>query len=400
MEQSQSGDLIQDGLRIAQAFGRELEPDQRARRMTYQLVVSARQWRESGHRWNPADALERAGLTDHVGERWIDARALGYLAELTRQLGPLATTPAALYWAARIGVEPWLVLGLLRREGISLPGAAGLRVPWEVIRRINRWSLALCVLAFALCETAKECEEPSDAERVRLDWPLLWNLRHLVPHPLALDPETARSFVEACANCDPVVRASDCLLEALWSEVRLLDSVRALVQRRPLSDPSLAGQPKQRTAALDEYPRDAWVEAVLTAAAYWLLHPERIADEMAELMAAEMSGETGEPLPPVFRLEPSNGAERWQRASEVLGPLLSNGYADAVRAALQVPENSVGGLLAGRWEQWARLVLFESVLREAYGAVSALLVDPLAAMERTRPRAERLLGPLDRPLGT
>ena len=391
--------LIEEGRRIAEAFARELDPDQRGARMARQFFAAATEWCASGARWNLADAVREAGLDDRIGEEAIDVRALDYLAALTGQLGPLATTPAALHWAAAIGVEPWLVLGLLRREGFALPAAQELRVPWEVIRRINRWSLALVVLAFPVCEAARADGPKTEPERVRLDWPLLWNLRDLAPHPLALDPETARAFVDACTACDPVVQVSDCLLEGLWWEGRFLDSVRAIVERRPLSDSSMAGQPKQWTAALDEYPRDAWAEAVLTAAAYWVRHPERMADEMAELMAAAFSGGAHEPLPPVFRLRLSDGEERWQRVSALLEPLLRSRYAERLRAVFDLPDGDMGEFLDGRFDRWARVVLFESILREAYGAMSALVCDPLRAMERTRLRAERLLGPLDRPLG-
>jgi len=49
-------------------------------------------------------------------------------------------------------------------------------------------------------------------------------------------------------------------------------------------------------------------------------------------------------------------------------------------------------------ENCARIVLFQAMLREAYGAITVLWHDPLGVMERTRPRAEELLGPLAYPL--
>ncbi|MDW8059799.1 MAG: hypothetical protein RMK01_06965 [Thermomicrobium sp.] len=377
------------------AITEELEQDRRRGRMILELIVAGQQWRASDGRWDPVLALRRCGLESEVGKP-LDARAIDYLAEITAQLGPLATTSAALHWAGLVGIEPWLVLGLLRREGLRVPGAATLAVPWEVIRRVNRWSLALCTFAFLASDTESRVGVEPLPARFALDWPLLWHLRELLPHPLSLDPETGQELVAACAALESAVPENALFLEAIWQELWGVEQVMelALKQGRPRRRAPLR---EEGAGRLDTYPRDDLAEAILTAAGLWVLDPERFADEMAERMAASLGG-AGEVLPPVFRLNVSDGDERWHRLGALLQPLVATPYAELCRRVLAAPPFGERRAIGGDFGRSARSVLLEAVLREVYGVVNALVVDPGAALERTRPRAEELLGPLDQPL--
>ncbi len=58
--------LIEEGRRIAEAFARELDPDQRGARMARQFFAAVTEWCASGARWNLADAVREAGLDDRI----------------------------------------------------------------------------------------------------------------------------------------------------------------------------------------------------------------------------------------------------------------------------------------------------------------------------------------------
>ena len=381
------------------AFAEDLETDRRALRLTLQLVAAATQWCARGATCNPVVALERAGLSDRVGDPLVDARPIAYLAELATQLGPLATTPAALRWAAAIGVEPWLVLGLLRREGSRYRPREPCRCPGKSSGASTDGAWRSWCSRCRCSDATLQYGPKSYPDRVQLDWPVLWYLRDLVPHPIALDPDDACAFIDACASEEPVVPVSNCLLEGLWQELRAFDDAAAIFLDRPVRVSPGNTMRHRLTDRLDAYPRGTWAAAILTAAVYWIRYPDRIVNDLAAAVRVELTGATDEPSPPVFRLLLSDAQARWQRVLDLLGRLATNHYANAVRAVLQLPPDSAVSTVCRPAEGCARPILFEAVLREAYGAVIATVCDPLAAMECTRARAERLLGPLDRPLG-
>ena len=395
---SESERTFQIARQVHRAFVESTMADARRDRLIGEYAIAARAWQAGGQSLGLEVAMQRSGLDGRIGEPWLDAVAFDFLRIVVTELQPLLETQLALRLAGLIGIEPWVVVALREREAGVLPGTRRSRVPWEVVRRFTRWSLGSISVALAVLELEDHVRGRYDPDRFSLDWPLLWNLRDRIPHPLALDDQAAAEFASACARSRGELAISDCFLERLWRDTAA--SWRAMTVLE-VDERSLAGRPmatRESTGQLHDYPRDEVASAVLTAAALaaWF-DSDVVAAELADRVTTMFAKQADEPLPPVFHLLGIGTPERWKQAAGPLTALLPTTYARTCAVGLGlpgVPERNAGWL-DGSLAVGGKLLLLEGILREACGALYALAVDPLDHLERTRHRAHALLGPLD-----
>jgi hypothetical protein len=201
--------------RVHRAFVESTMADARRDRLIGEYARAARAWQARGQSLGLEVAMQRSGLEGRIRELWLGAVAVDFFRIMVTELQPLLETQRALRPAGVVGIEPWVVVALREREAGVLPGTRRSRVPWEVVRRLSRWSLGSISVALAVLELEDHVRGRRDLNRFSLDWPLLWHLRERIPHPFALDDQAAAEFASACARSRGELAISDCFLEQL-----------------------------------------------------------------------------------------------------------------------------------------------------------------------------------------
>jgi hypothetical protein len=146
--------------------------DVRRDRMIGEYAVAARAWQAGGQSSGLEVAMQRSGLEGRIRELWLGAVAVDFFRIMVTELQPLLETQRALRPAGVVGIEPWVVVALREREAGVLPGTRRSRVPWEVVRRLSRWSLGSISVALAVLDLVDQARGRYDPDRFSLDWPL------------------------------------------------------------------------------------------------------------------------------------------------------------------------------------------------------------------------------------